>query len=393
MPSDLASEPSHPAMQSVGEHPWEADTLFPESPDRDSYGFVVGRRPRICSRDELIQRCSRVQVPDIRLVWTPEAPRLLPMTEVPMLQPAMDARFRSAIRLSVFNVAAGLLMAFLVTRSGESARVWPLWAVFFLVPAVRSLADTVDARRAFQRRRQQAPPWPPDRVARFAVWISSRRTRATQALVLGIVLVAVCQLARGLGPSVMAAGLVKDAVRHGQVWRLFTAGLLHAGIWHLAGNMAALLALGRMVEILAHWSRLAIVFLVSILAGNLFSLVLLPRTTSIGASGGLMGLLGFLLVLGIRLSRGLPPRFLRSLIGGALWVAATGIIAYALIDNAAHLGGLLAGIGLGLALVPRGGVLPLSAGPQLARAGFAAMAGLALVAVACVVVILTTASP
>ena len=188
-------------------------------------------------------------------------------------------------------------------------------------------------------------------------------------------------------------GPVKDAVRHGQVWRLFTAGLLHAGIWHLAGNMAALLALGRMVEILAHWSRLAIVFLVSILAGNLFSLVLLPRTTSIGASGGLMGLLGFLLVLGIRLSRGLPPRFLRSLIGGALWVAATGIIAYALIDNAAHLGGLLAGIGLGLALVPRGGVLPLSAGPQLARAGFAAMAGLALVAVACVVVILTTASP
>lgn len=203
---------------------------------------------------------------------------------------------------------------------------------------------------------------------------------------------ALCELVGGLSQSVMAAGLVKDAVRHGQVWRLLTAGMLHAGVWHLVGNLAALLALGRIVEVLAHWSRFAVVFLLSILCGSLFSMVLLPQTTSVGASGGLMGLLGFLLVLGVRLARGLPPRFARSLIGGVLWVAATGILAHAYIDNAAHLGGFLAGIGLGLVLVPRTGVMPLSAGAGLTRSGFASMASLLLVALACVVLLLRTAT-
>jgi membrane associated rhomboid family serine protease len=189
----------------------------------------------------------------------------------------------------------------------------------------------------------------------------------------------------------MAVGLVKDAVRHGQLWRLLTAGALHVNPWHLIGNVAALSALGRMVEVLAHWSRLAIVFLLSILSGSLFSLLLLPEATSVGASGGLMGLLGFLLVLGTRVSNGVPPRFVRSLMGGVLWVAATGIIAYAFIDNAAHLGGLLAGVGLGLVLVPRHARMPLPADPVTAGAGAASMVVLILVVLGSVAVLLRCA--
>lgn len=71
-----------------------------------------------------------------------------------------------------------------------------------------------------------------------------------------------------------------------------------------------------------------------------------------------------------------------------LWVAATGILAHAFIDNAAHLGGLLAGVGLGLGLVPRAGVMPLAAGPITTRAGAASMAVLTLVVLGCLAVLL-----
>src|SRR5712691_11876786 len=42
--------------------------------------------------------------------------------------------------------------------------------------------------------------------------------------------------------------------------------------------------------------------------------------TSVGASRGLMGLVGFLIVLGLRYKPVLPREFVRSLVKGALWL-------------------------------------------------------------------------
>lgn len=101
-------------------------------------------------------------------------------------------------------------------------------------------------------------------------------------------------------------------------------------------------------EVLAGRGRVAIVLLVSFVSGSFLSMVLLPATTSVGASGGRMGLLGFLIVLGIRYKPVLPREFVRSLVKGALWVAVAGLVAHAYIDNAAHAGGFLGGLGVGL---------------------------------------------
>jgi membrane associated rhomboid family serine protease len=134
-----------------------------------------------------------------------------------------------------------------------------------------------------------------------------------------------------------------------------------------------------------------VVLLVAMLSGSLFSLVALPETTSVGASGGLMGLLGLLVVAGFRAPRALPPQFGRGMVHGVVWVAATGLTAYAFIDNAAHAGGLLAGVGLGFALVPRDAALPLPAGSAMRTAGAAALAVLTLAWLACGAAILRPA--
>jgi len=377
-----------PLTAAATERPWEAESILPEPPSPHTYGYLAGRKLHTCSVEELMEKCAAIQIPEVLLVWTPENPRLLPMTEVPILRPALLSRFRYRMRVSVFYLAAGILSVGMESCIDDTRRRhWPILAVFLVVPALQSVIETLMARRAYER--EETPAQERDVAARFGFWLGSQRSPATYVVAAGILLVAVCQMVRGLSSSITAAGLVKNAVRDGQVWRLLTAGTLHANLWHLLGNVAALLALGRMVEVLAHWSRFGLVLLLSILSGSLLSTALLPETTSVGASGGLMGLLGFLLVLGRRLDRGLPPRFARSLVKGVLWVAATGVLAYAFIDNAAHLGGLLAGVGIGLALVPRDGVLPLPAPPITTRIGAAAMTALILVVLVCVAVLLT----
>jgi membrane associated rhomboid family serine protease len=355
----------------TADRPWEDEALFPPSPADGTYGFLSGGKLKRCTADELAQACSVAQIPDVALVWTPAHPRLVPKAEVDALTPALEERLRSAIKLAGFSIAGGLLMAWLNSAGPKDRRTWPIWLVLLVVPNVQGLADSVASLRALRRRKTLGLPPERDDATRFAFWIGSRRSRVTKALAIGIVTVALCQLWRGIGLSVADAGLVKDAVRHGEVWRLLTAGMLHANVWHLAGNMGALLAFGQLVEVLAHWSRLVVVFVLSILVGSLFSMVLLPHASSVGASGGLMGLLGFLIVVGMRAATFLPPRFGRSLISGVLWVAATGLIAYAFIDNAAHAGGLLAGIALGLLLVPRTAVIPLTASPRMRAIGLA----------------------
>jgi membrane associated rhomboid family serine protease len=171
------------------------------------------------------------------------------------------------------------------------------------------------------------------------------------ACLVGILLV---QMANGIDRSVAVAGLVKPAVwENGQLWRLITGATLHAGILHIYFNCQALYGIGSMIEYLSNRAHLAIVFLLAIVCGSLMSLFLMPHETSVGASGGIMGLIGYLAVYGYRRKQQLPPGFLRSMLLNIGFIAAFGIIAYQFVDNAAHLGGLLAGAAYGFIQVPK----------------------------------------
>jgi membrane associated rhomboid family serine protease len=154
--------------------------------------------------------------------------------------------------------------------------------------------------------------------------------------------------------STEIAGLVKPLVWQGEWWRLLTYAALH-GIFplHLYFNAQALYGFGSLVEILSNRAHLAIVFLLSIIGGGLLSLFFMPEIKSIGASGGIMGLIGYMAIYGYRRRRQLPPDFLRNMLVNIGFIAAFGIIAYQIIDNFAHLGGLLTGAIYGFLQIPR----------------------------------------
>jgi len=147
------------------------------------------------------------------------------------------------------------------------------------------------------------------------------------------------------------------SVRRGEIWRIVTPALLHAGIGHLAMNMLGLFFLGSVIERL-HGSRwLAAMLLGTAVIASLVQ-VFWPAWNNggplaVGASGVTYGLFGFILIrpqfdpfYPVRL----PPMFqaigLGFLILGVMMIVPG-------IANGAHVGGLAAGM-LFAAIVPGG---------------------------------------
>jgi membrane associated rhomboid family serine protease len=158
----------------------------------------------------------------------------------------------------------------------------------------------------------------------------------------------------GLPPSIEAAALMKDAVtQDGEWWRIVTTGLMHGSLLHIAFNGMALFSLGRVVAALANPAYLVIVFLLTVISGSLASIYLGPPNPSVGASGGILGCLGFLLVVNRKFRDIIPSYLNASLIQSTIVIAVFGLIGSMFIDNAAHAGGFLGGIAIGLVCYPR----------------------------------------
>ncbi|HIS87794.1 MAG TPA: rhomboid family intramembrane serine protease [Candidatus Caccenecus avistercoris] len=133
----------------------------------------------------------------------------------------------------------------------------------------------------------------------------------------------------------------RPLVQAGEVWRLATSMFLHIGIIHLLVNMYSLLIIGRQLEsFLGKWKFL-IVYLGSGILGSLLSVVI-HSSISAGASGAIFGLLGSLLYFGYHY---------RLYLGTVLKTQVIPIIIINLligfmvpgIDNFAHIGGLVGG--------------------------------------------------
>lgn len=85
-----------------------------------------------------------------------------------------------------------------------------------------------------------------------------------------------------------------------EVWRLFTSMFLHGDPMHIFSNMIALLLFGATVETNNNITKMQylIIYFVSGLIGNIFSLLLLPLDTiSLGASGAIFGLIGVAFII------------------------------------------------------------------------------------------------
>lgn len=175
----------------------------------------------------------------------------------------------------------------------------------------------------------------------------------TLAAVVAAVGVLQVALSGSLMASVDAAALVKTAVRSGQWWRLVSSMFLHLSVMHIASNVAVLVVLGRLLEGYTPRWRLPLVYAAAGVAGSIASYLFLSKTSA-GASGAIMGLAGYLAVLSYLDPHAMPRSarlYVATLVGINLYLGAFG---FAFIDNAAHLGGLLAGAAIAWWCVKRG---------------------------------------
>ncbi len=144
-------------------------------------------------------------------------------------------------------------------------------------------------------------------------------------------------------------------VWQGEWWRLLTAMFLHGGLLHLLLNGWALYQLGGLFEAWMGSGRMAMTYLVAGLAGSLASLFFLRGGMSVGASGAIFGVLGALVGVLVRRRDRLRPQAKQLLYQLLMWAGINVFLGFSTpgIDNAAHLGGAVAGLALGLILRPR----------------------------------------
>ena len=131
-----------------------------------------------------------------------------------------------------------------------------------------------------------------------------------------------------------------------QWWRLITAGFLHGGLTHILMNGWVLMDLGAQVELVYGPARMIVLYVVTSAAGFLLSAWWSPAL-SIGASAALFGFIGAMIALGVANPSSVGQMIRKLYLRWALYGLAFGLLPGFHIDNAAHIGGLAAGFGLG----------------------------------------------
>lgn len=353
---------------------WARETAFPESPS--GWGWVDpkdGRHP-CASFEELAEAIRSDDTSRVCLVWIPDQPRMVLPEEVPALHEAVLVSrnrwvktdledYKGKLRWAglVFALLFGwTLLSYLRHFSGKSFALFDkirfalkesvndttievgflLLIMFVVIPWYQAWKRDRELAKFAASGLAEATP-----TMRFEIWLERQNAPFTRVFLVLITLVGLVQFFPG--DASQAAGLTRKAYFENQEWwRLLTAPFLHGNPIHFALNAAALLYLGKRLEVFARWPHLPLVFLFSAVMGGQASVHFRAASdiAGVGASGGLMGWLGFLLVFETLHSRLVPKSARRRLAAAVVLTGVIGIIGHDFIDNAAHAGGLLAGM-------------------------------------------------
>jgi rhomboid protease GluP len=147
-----------------------------------------------------------------------------------------------------------------------------------------------------------------------------------------------------------------DTFASRQYWRILASNYVHIGILHIALNMWCLWNLGALAErIFDRWTY-ALTYTACGIAGSLLGLWWHPNVPEAGASGAIFGIAGALIAALYLGKLPVPPAAIKATLKSLLSFAGYNLVFGAVvpgISNAAHMGGLIAGLGLGAVLAPR----------------------------------------
>ncbi len=372
---------------------WAREENFPKAGEGCGWMDRKGGRHACASLEELSQTIREDSTSAVCLVWTPDSPFCrVPEEIVALEEPIREVRKRwvaddladARLRLRDFGIGVAVLIGYMAFQAwrvfGEREKASGLdlgfaeqfgfilralaasttvglallaFLIFAFIPWYQARKKAVEIKRLGGSVASLVP------LIRFETWLAAQKAPVTYGLLGIISLVFLAQVFHdqailGFRKSIEEAGLVKEAYRGGDYWRLFTAPMLHGGLIHFVMNALALLYLGKRLEVFARWPHVPMVFLFSALVGGEASARFLGKD-SVGASGGLMGWLGFLLVFETLHSELVPRSAKRRLLGGVLMTAVIGLVGYRFIDNAAHFGGLAAGMAYAAIVFPKSG--------------------------------------
>ena len=157
------------------------------------------------------------------------------------------------------------------------------------------------------------------------------------------------------GEALVALGAKQNAlIDQGQYWRFVTLMFLHIGFIHLFFNNYALWIVGQEIERLYGSARFVVIYLLTGLAGSVASYFYKPDSVSAGASGAIFGLFGLLATFAFRYRKEIPQSISSQIKRQVIPLIAINLgigFLVPMVDNSAHVGGLLTGVLLGL-IVP-----------------------------------------
>lgn len=347
-----------------GQPAWARPNAFAPKPESGPFGILDGKG-NDRSFQTLADLKKHLEAGKGRLawVWTPETERVVAPEEITELAGALRKRrlifarqdLDEARRALPFTAIAVLYAAYAMFRGigtfGFGGLDLLIIATFaFLYFTARPWWESRKGRKlAEEMTKERIAGEIPE--ARFELWMESQKAPLTKIL-LGLLLVVWLGQIIVPGNGIAEAGLDKIRYALGERWRIFTAAFLHGNLIHFVLNASALWYLGRRVEILARWPQLATVFFLSILGAGWATVSLMPTQTSVGISGAICGLLGFLLVFETLHRRLVPRPARRRLAAILISLVVIGILGFRFIDNAAHFGGLATGAAYAFLVFP-----------------------------------------
>ena len=388
--------------------PWNSYEYFPDKPEElaGEYGYYNKKNFQACScsKESLLKHIRNAG--ELKFIYLPEIDKLILPEIVEWLHPYVRERnFRKAWSGFAFylfitvvvlmalksnastgtgslssdntNHFPGAITAFLYSvESTEFAKYWPIFTkvaivLFVLLPllyyACEILRYRVDREGLFQEDSYNT---------RFEFWLSSQKKLFLNITFWLLIAITFLQYRFGWHESISAIGLIKSVDSQVEYKYLLSTTLLHTGLIHASLSAISILLLGGGIQALTHFSYAFLVFVISAFIGNISSLHFLPEATLIGASGGVLGLLGFLIVAYLKKKSILPAQIL---IGSAGFIPLLYVIESQLGHIVMNFSGFLAGTIMGLLMLNDSDETPLfSVSRPIITLGYIAMVTLYL---------------